>query len=332
MIFISEFDDKSISAFRLVKKVNAHSICTFELNIGNEDHSRFIDLVDSSISVSNGREFLFYGYIRSVTAEVRHSETILHVCAVSHSARIDCEAKNCLYQDPDKKLSDILKYIKNETGIQVSCPNDLSIQEPILQYNETYFNFLVRIASHTKQQLIICDSIDQDKIILTIGETLSDRVVNIESIPDKLSVRSIIPEHTISKQTIAQFVLHDQYIEVGRKINLKQKEFTGYITKCEIVLERNAILYQYTAYDLGQMPSTQELKLPSYIEMEAIVEDSQNPDGKCCIKAKVTGDCTDALPDNLMWIPYQVPYLSDQAATVFLPNKNDHVSLVFNEN
>ena len=66
--------------------------------------------------------------------------------------------------------------------------------------------------------------------------------------------------------------------------------------------------------------------------MEAIVEDSQNPDGKCCIKAKATGHFVDALPDNTMWIPYRTPYLSDQAGAVLLPNKNDHVALIYSEN
>ena len=332
MICISEFENQSVSAFKLVKEVNAHSVCTFEVNIGNTDHSRYINLVESSISINNGRDYLFFGFIQSVTAEVRHSETILHVCAISHSAKIDREKRNRLYQDPNKKLSDILKYVKSETGIQISCKGDSAIQEPIIQSNETDFLFLVRIASYTQQQLIICDSETPDKIILTVGETLAESIANIESTPDKLFIQSIIPENATSKQTIAQFVLHDQYIEVGRQINLKQAGLTGYISKCEIVLERNAIQYQYTAYDLGQMPAPVPLPTPHYIEMEAIVEDSQNPDGKCCIKAKATGHFVDALPDNTMWIPYRTPYLSDQAGAVLLPNKNDHVTLIYSEN
>lgn len=332
MICVSEFENQSIIAFSLVKEVNSHSICTFDVNIGNTDHSRFIDLVDKSISVNNGRDYLFFGFIRSITAEIIYSKTILHVCASSHSARIDNELRNRVYQDPNKKLSDVLRCVKNETSIQISCKDDPALQEPILQSNETDFNFLLRMAAYTNQQLIINDSESPDTIILKVTDSYDSNTASIDSIPDKLSIQNTIPEHTTSKQTIAEFVLHDQYIEVGRRINLKQAGFNGYVSKCEIVLERNAIQYKYTAYETGQMPPPQELNVPSYIEMEAIVEDSQNPDGKCCIKAKVTGDYTEALPDNLMWIPYQVPYLSDQAGAVFLPNKNDHVSLIFSEN
>ncbi|WP_028515161.1 hypothetical protein [Ruminococcus flavefaciens] len=332
MICISEFEDQNIISFRLVKEVNAHSICTFDVIIGNTDHSRFIDLVDKSISINNGRDYLFFGFIRSITAEIMHSKTILHVCASSHSARIDNEPKNRVYQDPNKKLSDILKYVKNEAHIQISCKDDSVLLEPIVQSNETDFNFLLRMAAYTKQQLIINDSESPDTIILKITDSYDNNTASIDCIPDKLSIQNIIPEHTTSKQTIAEFVLHDQYFEIGKRINLKQACLTGYISKCEIILERNVIQYKYTSYELGQMPSSPELKVLPYIEMEAVVEDSQNPDGKCFIKAKVTGDYIDAMPDNLMWMPYQVPYLSDQAGAVFLPNTNDHVTLIFSEN
>ena len=332
MICISGFESQNITAFRLIKEVNAHSVCSFDVNIGDTDHSHFIEMVDKSISIDNGRDYLFFGFIRSVTAEIRHHEKILHICAYSHSAKIDCEKRKCLYQDPNKKLSDILKYVKSETGIQISSKSDTSIQEPIIQPGETDFRFLIRMAAYTQQQLIVSDSESPDKIVFYIGDSLADNIVCIENLPDKLFIQSIVPEHATSKQNIAQFVLHDQYIEVGKRINLKQEEFTGYISKCEIILERNAIQYIYTAYDLGQMPAPPSLVMPSYIEMKAIVEDSQNPDGRCCIKAKVTGEYTDAMPDNTMWIPYQTPYLSEQASVVFLPNKDDHVTLIFNEN
>lgn len=332
MICISDFESQNITAFRLIKEVNAHSVCYFDVNIGDTDHSHYIDMVDKSISIDNGRDYLFFGFIRSVTAEIRHHEKILHICAYSHSAKMDCEGRKCLYQDPNKKLSDILKYVKNETGIQISSKSDTSIQAPIIQPGETDFKFLIRMAAYMQQQLIVSDSESPDKIVFYIGDSLADNTVCIEDLPDKLLIQSIIPEHTKSKQTIAQFILHDQYVEVGKRINLKHEEFTGYISKCEIVLERNAIQYKYTAYELGQMPAPPTLIMSPYIEMEAIVEDSQNPDGRCCIKAKVTGEYTDAMPDNTMWVPYQTPYLSEQAGVVLLPNKDDHVTLVYNEN
>lgn len=331
MICISGFEQYLVSGFSLLKQFNTHSVCKFDINIGDTDHTLFFEKVNNSIEINNGRDYLFFGYIKSVTAEIRYSETILHVCAVSNSAKIDREPHYRLYQDPDKKLSDILKYFKVETGSRLTCGNDLKITEPIIQSGETDFMFLVRMALLTKQNLIINDSDPAETVGIVIANELPDSVMNIETEPDKLSVKAESNGDGSPTQTVVQFTLHDCYIEVGKKIKLRKTGFVGCVVRNEIVLEREAILYRYTACEPDFVQEIPDVKTPQDVVIEAVVEDNQHPDGMCCIKARATGLYKDAFPDNLMWIPYQVPYLAEKAGAVFLPDKGDFVNLVFRE-
>ena len=327
MIHISGFENSNLIAFSLQKRVNAHSVCSFTVKAGNVDHSDFLQKIGKDISIDNGDEFIFFGYIDDVNAEVRFSETEVTIHAVSYSKKLDVAEKRRIFQNPEKTLQTITRYIQSESSSEIECSCQETIQEPIIQHNETDFAFLIRLAQRCGMQIFVRDMIKANHISLLIERTINTSVQKLSEEPEKISFQIRCQSDISQKYQMIDMIVRDQFFDTGVRLCIDGT--TYYVAELSLELERGVFKYHYVLLEEGAVPDTVSMTLPAYVMMRGITSDHDDPEGKGRIQVKFDCEYVDAQPDRMMWIPYLTPYTAENGGIVFLPDKGDIVDIIY---
>ncbi len=98
---------------------------------------------------SNGN--IFTGYIKDASLkEIRHRLFILELLLIGNSIELDQKKRYCSYQKVAAKHADIVKKVaKRVPGTSCRCQlaKDEEIHKPLIQYDETDWTFMKRVAS-----------------------------------------------------------------------------------------------------------------------------------------------------------------------------------------
>ena len=325
MIQISDCKMDDIRDFKLVKKENSHSECNLTISIGRTDHADYFDKLNKTISIDNGDEYIFWGYIDDIVAEKHYSNTLITIHAFSFSKKIDNEKHCRIFQNPKKTLSSIFSYYENKLKIRINLESDEVIEEPILQIEETDFEFLKRIANTYGYSLIVCDNIDSNTITLSIVNKRGLTTKNLEEIPEKLLFHITSEGDNIFKQAI--LTLNDTYYNIGDIFKI-ESEF--YAVK-EFLLFFDKGIYKYT-YNMieKEVPIEKETSNQhKKIILKGIVTNNNDSEKKGRIQVKFDCAYEDADNNEKIWIPFETPYSGENGGIIFLPDINDIVEVVF---
>lgn len=102
---------------------------------------------------SNGN--IFTGYIKDASLkEIRHRLFILELLLIGNSIELDQKKRYCSYQKVAAKHADIVKKVaKRVPGTSCRCQlaKDEEIHKPLIQYDETDWTFMKRVASRLQE-------------------------------------------------------------------------------------------------------------------------------------------------------------------------------------
>lgn len=124
------------------------------------------------IADENGnKKILFCGVIEGITAEVRGNVRIVRLELVSGSILMDKEKETRGYQDESVSFGSIIDEKISKTGgmalLSEKCSE--SIKDILVQYKETDWEFIMRIASKLKLPLIV--DAKSNKVVINVGMT-----------------------------------------------------------------------------------------------------------------------------------------------------------------
>lgn len=162
----TELPLQSVQDFVMHWEVNEHA--GLELNgileQGSWDTVRSKGYVGTEITVlladtiaKNGDGVLFRGLIQDVKLTQNHGVGMVHLEAVSASARLDKDDQRMCrsFQDPSLTYSDVARQIAGMGNGSVICTTErTNIAKPVICYKETIWGFLKRLASHQGSFLI----------------------------------------------------------------------------------------------------------------------------------------------------------------------------------
>ena len=180
MINISGFDNISLTEFEILKKVNYHSECCFKINIGDDEIEEYYDKLGNDISVDNGEDYLFFGYINNIEIEKLFSESFVTIHAISLSKQLDEECQKRIFQAPDKSLKKICEVLEKDSGFEFECNDDTPLPYPIIQHDLTDFQFVVMNAENNGFHVFVNDALSSDARKITFGKNIGGRTVVIE--------------------------------------------------------------------------------------------------------------------------------------------------------
>ena len=314
-------DESFFEEISVKKAANFHSVCTFKQRVADEKILIYQNAVGKKIEIelNEGRP-IFFGEIVEVTVEQLYSGIHAEVKAISDSAKIDEKLETRIFQNPDKKFSDVLNTSRlNISNCTINLDEKISAQkcpEIILQHDETNFKFINRLAAWKCQRVWVKDTI-QGKCELKVAACADDS-------PNKISQENILKLKIGRREKIriAELVTA-KYFELGRILNFDDDTCKYLIVALEVYQENGVDRIKYTLEELKDLEPT-ELCNVAPVKLTAKVLDVK--DDKNFGRLKVQFDIEDK-DANKNWLPYRTPY----SGIVFMPEKGDTVEIFYTQ-
>ena len=151
-IKISGYQLVSVVQLQIVQAINEHAEMQINGLVPEDIRESYLKEfeVNKPIQVEKGDVTLFNGII--VELEVTHinSKYYISIRALSHTYIMDVVKKKRSFQDTEMKFGDLVEVVISQygkTNFMDMVTNDALIKKPIIQYKETDWEFLKRMAS-----------------------------------------------------------------------------------------------------------------------------------------------------------------------------------------
>lgn len=119
-----------------------------DAGVMNTDDSTVVELSDQD-------GLIFSGLVQDIRASFEGQVYYLEVWAISHSIKADTNVLSRSFQDAGMDYPQIARQLSGEDGLSVQIEAEpLSVTNLLLQYEETNWGFLKRIASHNNSVLL----------------------------------------------------------------------------------------------------------------------------------------------------------------------------------
>ncbi len=166
---VSPFAVESIVEMKVDQSLNQHAAMYLRGVIPKETGDSGVLGTDDStvITVSDQDGVIFKGLVQNIRASFEGQVYYLEVWAVSFSIKADTEALSRSFQDAGMNYQQIADLMAGEDGLSASMEaSPLTINNLLLQYQETNWEFLKRIASHNHSVLL--PSVEEPKFYFGI--------------------------------------------------------------------------------------------------------------------------------------------------------------------
>jgi len=338
---ISEFksyDVISIDELLIEKMPNCHTVCNLTAKIKEEKINDFFIDVNKNLTITDDdNNIVFKGCIYSVDIKCGHVG-YLKLTAYSSSIKTDSIKRKRVFQNTEKSFKKILdKTVKDsdDDTFSFKLEQDVEIDCPIVQDNETNFEFIVRLASECGLYVLADDS---EKASFTISKG-NRNSSGSQSMEDTFTNHKIWKYDKVSQNMIGGIQLSTlNFFENGAKISVKDKSASGdyIIYKWQLKKIHEVYTYEYLLYQSRQFPVPYIPPYPEYVRITAIVTDNDDPQGYGRIQVEFVDDeykNMDSSSEDKLWIPYVTPYsaIKDGKSTgiVFIPDKNEAVDIIY---
>jgi hypothetical protein len=180
-------------SLEIIRKINDHVRIKFSGKIQSDQKDEFIKMADSETTIEfdyqddqGNEKALFRGIVANIEVKL-NAQDILEIEGVSHTYLLDQELKSRSFPDNTMKYSQLIENILAEykgAGYGDIVTNGTPLSEFILQYRETDWEFLKRLASHFKTGLVATAEINKPHFYFGIPDqnliTLTDSMPNSE--------------------------------------------------------------------------------------------------------------------------------------------------------
>lgn len=154
---VSPFAMEGIVEMKVEQSLNQHATLYVKGIIPREIGDAGVMASDDStvVTVSDRDGVIFNGLIQDIRASFEGQVYYLEVWGVSHSIKGDTNLCSRSFQDPGMDYQQIAQQLAGEDGLAMNMETSpLTIQNLLLQYEETNWEFLRRLASHNHSVLL----------------------------------------------------------------------------------------------------------------------------------------------------------------------------------
>ena len=166
---VSPFALEGIVEMKVEQSLNHHAAMYLKGIVPKENgDSGVMDTDDSTVvTVSDRDGVIFRGLVQNIRASFQGEVCYLEVWAASFSVKADTDVLSRSFQDGGMNYQQIGELMAGENGLSLSMEaSALSINNLLLQYQETNWEFLKRIASHNHSVLL--PSVEEPKFYFGI--------------------------------------------------------------------------------------------------------------------------------------------------------------------
>ena len=172
-----------VESLEIKEKMGCHATATIKAVLGKEESHGSIqkinkDTVVSIVAKNPEEKAIFCGIPKKISIKHENKVHYLYLDLYSLSKKMDIEIKSRSFQDKEKLYENLYKEILKEYDGDVldSVTESRALEAPIIQYKETDWEFLRRIASHLEAP--IYPHIKQPKIQMYLGINKADKYIS----------------------------------------------------------------------------------------------------------------------------------------------------------
>ena len=327
---ISGFDKIIIGVerFEYLSCVNRHETCFFSAWIKKEDADAARGMAGKDVTFEDEENrFKFTGHVTDVATSCYVSGVRIDVNSVGKSYLYDQDKVSRVFQNGEKKLSDILSEL--ESMSDVDYPNkskgdkeNPKIKSILFQDNETDWSFIVRLANRYGLRLF-----PQEKTFIGRYDGKGQIELKEEDLIDfKL---------TTGDKSSSIVCSIAQSLDLGCRVTYSGREY--YAASKKYVLEHGRYYFEYV---LREVTEDSEVKPDSTnVCLYAVVTDNEDPELKGRLRVSFDNkdfqDCRDTetrvivadscKKDDQVWIDRMDAYAHGGLGPVYIPQVGDIV-------
>lgn len=346
-ILVEQYSFEKILDLNIVKEVNKHSELFISGIVSDEyEYSdKYVECADknSSITVSvkddNGQiKHLFYGIITNISISCINNMKVLEIEALSNTYKMDIERKSRSFQGDSVTYKSIFDSINssysNLTMIYYISESDC-INTLVVQYNETDWQLLIRLASHFN--LAIIPECTLDGIKYSIGRGDGGPLYSLDEF--NYSITKGLQEYR-EKAAQGNYELYEAdllgyefttNVILGLYSTVNFKDRYLYVYRCETSIVGGVISNRYILRNEKGM-KVKRINNENIVgtSLEGKIVDTKNDVVK--IALKIDGYSNTA-NNNTVWIPYSTVFSSpDGTGWYCMPEIGDAIRLYFPDN
>ena len=231
-----------IEDFKFVWEPNKHAFLNLEgyLNEGAENNLEKAYGSKIRLWFEEGGITLFQGYLINVKVKHVGNTSKISLRAVSASLRMDGKPESESFQNPDMSYAEIACKTAERAEARVICTegNGMPIGKPVIRYQETAWQFAIRLASHMST-CIVPDIVTGEQAFW-FGMRKGDRIPSFTGEEYRVSIcrqRDGGAIHTVYKAASREFY------KIGDRTYVDGMEMT--ICGVEAVFQKGELIFQY---------------------------------------------------------------------------------------
>ncbi len=278
-------------------------------------------------------EVIFSGMLEKIALIQEKGIDYFELHVVSATKLLDTKKKKRSFLDVDKTFQDIAKEVLSEySGGSVICSDECGadkIKVPIIQYNETDWEFLKRIASYSNATILADTTKNMPELWFGFPKQTGEASFDMEKY--RMGIAPTYFEHIDQEQfefTYFQTVSYENF-QVGDAVSFEDTSYQIYEKSAELVSGELVFTYRFGGAGLGLIPSYFN-DLFSGLSLFGVVEDAENEmvTVKLDIDEKGDGYAYPWRPEtgNIL---YTMPQVGTKVVLYF-PNANEQNGIVIN--
>ena len=266
-ILIEPYKFQKITKLKIIKELNEHGKLYISGIISDENVDEYVETAgaDETIIVSvkddeDNITDLFQGIVTKVGIKAKNDVRTLEIEALSKTFLMDIRKNNSSFQNENLTYDDIYNQKNNgyDNVVMVdNVTNETKIDKLIVQYRETDWEFLKRLASHFNVALV--PECQLSGIKYSVGGAGYSKVYEINEF--NYSIEKGLQEYNeksanedyelLDINLISYEITTGQIMNLHNQVNFKGRELLVY--KCEIEMSGGVLLNKYILRDENGM-------------------------------------------------------------------------------
>ena len=288
----------------------------------NEELFSFVK-IDTYVEADINGNLIMCGKIKNIEGQSTYSGAAVNVLVVSDSMESDTTEISRVYQSPEKKYKDIFEKIGNNAVFEIKKENlsDKTVEDVIIQQNETDFQFANRIAEENDTRLFVCSNQRGNSQII-IDDSLNSIFTLEEN--DIISAKINITEYN----EIIEFE-YKEYIELGTKVNYNGQWYVVIYSYAVYKDDNTRYYYKIERILKGKKQAINQINMISL--GRAKVTDNKDTENLGRIQVEFT-ELEDSINDKKVWIQYINNFTASDGGTFLVPDIDEIVEVIMQNN
>jgi hypothetical protein len=337
---IAPYKLTNLLELKITKRMNEHARLHFTGIVSEELKDSYVEMteVQTKIEVSQideqaNRTPLFAGIVLCIEIKAVRDIYYIDVEAVSHTYTLDIKRKSRSFQQKDMPYAALLQeVVSGYPGVDVMdmASNGANLEKFTIQYQETDWQFLKRMASRFHTGLVPASSFDKPKFYFGVPEGgYSGRLEDFHySIRKELSNFRSSSENDMAGIEENDFIYYeaetDKVLDIGSEVDFKGK--TLVVSEAHTAMKNSLLKHRYILCSKKGMSRNamyhQEITGIS-LQGKVIAVEKDN------VKVHLDIDKEQSIA-KAWWFPYSTAYTAEgNSGWYCMPELNDYVRIYF---